>query len=80
MSKTDHPLNTNFSFQPMNQDRNYSVLPRKAKINVDVSFMANRIREFYARENLCEHCIERGNECPYDFDIFTCINSKESVV
>ena len=64
----------------MNQDRNYSVINQKAKINVDVSFIANRIREFYARENLCEQCIERGKECPYDYDIFTCINSKKSVV
>ena len=42
-------------------------------IKVDISFMALRIREFYARKSMCEQCIEHEKECPYNYDIIACI-------
>lgn len=41
--------------------------------------MAQRIREFYARKEMCEHCIESGRECPYNYDIIACIYSEDSI-
>ena len=68
-----------FTIKPKKIANDEFALSQKATVKVDISFMAQRIREFYARKAMCEQCIEQGDECPYNFDIIACIFGEDSI-
>ena len=68
-----------FAIKPKKIHDDDFALSQKATIKVDVSFMAHRIREFYARKAMCELCIKEGKECPYNYDIVACIYGGDSI-
>ena len=67
------------AIKPKKIDTDDLALSQKATIKVDISFMAHRIRNFYARKEMCQLCIEQGEECPYNYDIIACIYGEESI-
>lgn len=68
-----------FAIKPKQLENEEYELVQKTTLKVDVSFMAQRIREFYARKEMCEHCIESNRECPYNYDIIACIYGEDSI-
>lgn len=68
-----------FAIKPKNTDDEGYKLSQKASVKVDVSFMGQRIREFYARKAMCEQCINEGEDCPYNYDIIACIYGEDSI-
>ena len=55
-----------------------SALNKKATLKVDISEMAEKMREFYARKEFCNTC-ELNEECPQNHDIIACIYGDESI-
>ena len=73
------PKRKRFAIKPKKLDDEELDLVQRTTLKVDISFMAQRIREFYARKEMCEHCIEAGKECPYNYDIIACIYGEDSI-
>ena len=49
-----------------------SALNKKATLKVDISEMAEKMREFYARKESCKICVLE-EKCPHNHDIIVCI-------
>jgi len=67
------------AIKPKKIDDDDFALSQKATVKVDISFMAQRIRDFYARKEMCSQCMEEGRDCPYNYDIIACLYGEDSI-